>query len=43
MTFQGQIDGEKLLDKAESSQVSSGAKHPPLRARNAGSQVNFDK
>ena len=38
MTFQGQIDGEKLLDKAESSEVSSVAKHPPLSARNAGSQ-----
>ena len=29
MCFQGQIDGEKLLDKAESSEVSSVAKHPP--------------
>lgn len=43
MTFQGQIDGEKLLDKAEMSEVSSVAKHPPLSARNAGSKVNFDK
>ena len=34
---------EKLLDKAEMSEVSSVAKHPPLSARNAGSQVNFDK
>ena len=32
MTFQGQIDGEKLLDKAESSEVSSVAKRPPLSA-----------
>jgi len=41
MTFQGQIDAEKLLDKAESSEVSSVAKHLPLSARNAGSQEKF--